>query len=134
MGYSHYFNGKAVTKKQLEVLVHAKDLIVRTHLTSGGCAIDDESDATTLNINGVGEDSLENLVIEGIDEEDIGYEFDFVKTNGKNYDVVIVAILCKLNEICPDADVSSDGSRQDWEEGRLLAEQATGTGIIPEGV
>ena len=129
MGYSHYFNGKAVTKKQLEVLVHAKDLIVRTHLTNGGCSIEDLSDATTLNINGVGEDSHESLVIYTGDSD-----FSFVKTAGKNYDVVIVAILCKLNELCPDAEVRSDGDRAEWAEGRLLAETATGTGIIPEGV
>lgn len=54
--------------------------------------------------------------------------FQFCKTAQKPYDVVVVACLCVLAE--SGLQVSSDGSRSEWEPGRALAQELLGRPIV----
>lgn len=122
MGYSHYFKAiKPVPDDKWDAVLEAKDKIVK--FASDFVDIDDLSFLKDININGVGDDAHENLYI---DPEALS-PFSFCKTARKPYDVVIVAILCVINDICGDCfKITSDGDREDWEAGRALASDALG--------
>lgn len=124
MGYAHYFKQiKPVPADQWDEVLEAKDKIVK--FKEGLIDIEDDSLNGDLNINGVGEDSHENLYIDP-DHNKIG-EFQFCKTANKPYDVVVVAILCVINDICHGCfKITSDGDRDDWKAGRELASAALG--------
>lgn len=130
MGYSHYFDIKVKPPKDVwEDFIKAKEAITKQHAESGGCPIEDLSDLYTIDINGVGDDAHENLVL----HPDPGWSF--CKTAAKPYDVVVVAVLCALATIAKDfVVVTSDGDRDDWLEGQKLACDALGQVKIPETI
>jgi len=130
MGYTHYFDFKAKPPKDVwEDFIKAKDAILKQHAESGGFPIEDLSDLYTVDINGVGDDAFENLVL----HPDPGWSF--CKTGQRPYDVVVVAVLCALATICKDyVLVTSDGDREDWLEGQKLACDALGQVEIPSTI
>lgn len=128
MGYTHYWtlqNGIEQSvwdkffKGALEIIQTAKE---------AGIALEDESTANRVFINGVGENSHETFAISPTD-----VDFDFCKTAQKPYDTVVTAILIWLKAVLGDnVRISSDGNWSDWEAGALLYE--TVFDIQPESV
>jgi hypothetical protein len=55
-----------------------------------------------------------------------GLYWDFVKTNQKPYDELVVAVLVSFKTLFPAAALSSDGGKSDWARGIALYERATG--------
>jgi hypothetical protein len=57
---------------------------------------------------------------------DFGLYWDFVKTNQKPYDKLVVATLLSFKHYFPASALSSDGGKEDWAGGIALYERATG--------
>ena len=55
-----------------------------------------------------------------------GLYWDFVKTNQKSYDELVVAVLVFFKDYFPASALSSDGGKEDWACGIALYERATG--------
>ena len=55
-----------------------------------------------------------------------GLYWDFVKTNQKPYDELVVAVLVSFKMQFPGTALSSDGGKGDWARGLALYERATG--------
>jgi hypothetical protein len=55
-----------------------------------------------------------------------GLYWDYVKTNEKPYDELVVAVLVSFKHHFPTAALSSDGGERDWARGIALYERATG--------
>jgi hypothetical protein len=55
-----------------------------------------------------------------------GLYWDYVKTNEKPYDELVVAVLVSFKHHFPAAALSSDGGEGDWARGIALYERATG--------
>ena len=51
---------------------------------------------------------------------------DYVKTNEKPYDELVVAVLVSFKHHFPAAALSSDGGERDWARGIALYQRATG--------
>lgn len=124
MGYSHYFKtGTLVFDEPFLADVRA---IVREADAEGIALSGDpygveprppEVGPEGIVINGLGPESCEPLVL----EPGGGAARDFCKTNRRPYDAVVGAILMRVAESRPDADVESDGSfLLDWEAARRL--------------
>jgi hypothetical protein len=126
MGYTHYFTIKEVPPQEAQdKVLRAAKAIVDYAKTELGLAIEDLSD-TVININGAPPDDYETFYV---DFSELGFEF--CKTNGKPYDIVVVAILCAMGDIVGSyyVDISSDGGPDDWEAGQALACEALNTAI-----
>ena len=113
MGYTHYFQldrevtqqeWDSFTKGVYQLIENAWDIPLDTAVTAGYIAI-----------NGVGEESHENLFITRKDTR-----WSFCKTARKEYDAVVTAILILAHYTFPNFALSSDGEWSDWEEGRDL--------------
>jgi hypothetical protein len=132
MGYTHYFTVKTTPPQEVwDQFVEASQDIVK-YAKERGIALDDKSEGNIIDINGLGAESHENLLIL---PDFLGFEC--CKTNGKPYDIVVVAILCAMGDIVGSyyVDISSDGGPDDWEDGRKLAINALGCNVaLPEGV
>ena len=64
-----------------------------------------------------------------------GQTFQFCKTSAKQYDIVVVALLCLVSATLGEFAVSSDGNDSDWAEGLALAKSALGRHIpMPAGI
>lgn len=124
MGYSHYFEtGTLVFDEPFLADVRA---IVREAEAMGIALTGDPFGAEPrppevgpggIVINGLGPESCEPLVL----EPGRGAARDFCKTNRRPYDAAVGAILMRVAESHPDADVASDGSfLLDWEDARRL--------------
>lgn len=128
MGYTHYFKGsKPLSQEDFDKIQEVTAKVVKY---ADYVPLENLSSEGVIDINGVGPDSHENLVIyPGLDG------FNFCKTNGKPYDVVIVAILCAINTVTDAFAISSDGDVADWLLGQNLASAALGHALpIPSGV
>jgi hypothetical protein len=55
-----------------------------------------------------------------------GLHWDYVKTNEKPYDELVVAVLVSFKHHFPAAALSSDGGERDWARGIALYQRATG--------
>ena len=55
-----------------------------------------------------------------------GLFWNFVKTNEKPYDELVVAVLVSFKHHFPAAALSSDGGKSDWARAIALYERATG--------
>jgi hypothetical protein len=132
MGYSHYFTIKTVPPQEVwDQFVEATQDIVK-YAKENGIALDDRSKDNVIDINGLGAESHENLLI---DPDYLGFEF--CKTNGKPYDIVVVAVLSAMSDIVGNyyVEIGSDGNPGDWTAGLALATNALGYAIpLPEGV
>jgi hypothetical protein len=77
-----------------------------------------------IRFNGVDDDGHETFLV-----EPGAKVFDFCKTNGKPYDIVVTAMLAMIASRWPDFRVTSDGVRMEWQEGLDLARGALGRPI-----
>ena len=136
MGYTHYWNFKPTDLKDWEAKIADCDKIIAA--CKDRFALDlDGSNETRIWLNGSGDDAHETFdmprtlaevqsrVDNAPDYRSDGMEgFDFCKTARKPYDDVVVACLCVMAET--GLDVSSDGYRREWEDGRKLAQEVLG--------
>ena len=61
--------------------------------------------------------------------------FNFCKTAEKEYDPVVVAVLCAIDHIAPGAlTISSDGRVNEWAAGLEIARQVIPECKIPKGI
>lgn len=73
----------------------------------------------SIDINGFGDDSFETF---SLDLKPNG--FQCCKTNRRNYDVVVTAVLIAANTLAPGCwDISSDGGTGDWMPGSDLIDK-----------
>ena len=118
MGYTHYWTfEKPLSQGVFDAVRDRVKAIVETAREAG---ISQETDFGIghVAINGQGAGAHETFSIHVGDNG-----FNFCKTNEKPYDSVVTAILILLkNEIGADITVTSDGTWDDWEGGRLLFE------------
>jgi hypothetical protein len=83
-------------------------------------ALDVERTEDYIRVNGVGAESHEDFFISRTD-----LTWNFCKTNRKDYDQVVTALLILAKYLFPqDFTVSSDGNWTSWAEGRDLFTQA----------
>lgn len=135
MGYTHYWNIKeAIAPIKFEEWSKGVRLIADTAIEAGVALGDGMGegvpviDETVVALNGVGGQSHETFSIR---LGDIGS--DFCKTAQKPYDAVVTASLIHAKVIFGKSiALSSDGSWDDWQMGRVLYE--TVFGVEPLGV
>jgi hypothetical protein len=135
MGYTHYWTIKEeLTREQFITWAEGVKAIVETAIEAGiplGNGIGEDAPELSENVvafNGAGNQGVETF---GISIDDEG--FDFCKTGGALYDAAVTASLIHAKKIFGDAiEVTSDGSWNNWEGGRLLYE--TVFDIQPESV
>jgi hypothetical protein len=113
MGYTHYYqqhepisteSWTQLSKNVTQLIEHAWDT-----------ALDVEMTNQFMIINGVGEQAHEEFAIFRNDTR-----WEFCKTNRKDYDKVVTAVLILMRYTYPSFSVSSDGDWDDWIEGREL--------------
>ena len=128
MGYTHYWTlGNGIEQADWDKFLVGARQIIET-ADAAGIALQDDSAGAAIFINGVGANAHESFVITS---EDVG--FNFCKTAQKPYDTVVTAILIHLKQSLGSlVVVTSDGSWNDWSDGRLLYE--TVYDIQPESV
>ena len=127
MGYTHYFttNDTLDHDKFKQFSNDVKAVIKSTNIPLA-YEYDTPNDKPLLNhetvrFNGVGDDGHETFLLE---RDNLGFEF--CKTAYKPYDVVVVAALSLAKYYFgDDIDISSDGDRNDWNDGVELAVMAT---------
>jgi hypothetical protein len=87
--------------------------------------------------NGVGDDGCEDLWMKAEPDRD-PEAWRFCKTNRHEYDIVVVACLCAMQDRLGRKafEVTSDGDPHEWEEGRALARKILNRSLIriPQGV
>jgi hypothetical protein len=118
MGYTHYWTIKnAIEQSNWEKFLEGARQIIAT-AEDAGILIEDNSEGSTISINGVGAGGHEDFTISS---EDVGY--DFCKTAQKPYDTVVTAILIHAKKVLgDDILITSDGAWFEWESGQLLYE------------
>lgn len=131
MGYTHYVTVKKnVPTAEWAKVINAKNQILNFNQNFGSAPIQDESEGDLINLNGIAPDDFETFYINPNIKG-----FNFCKTGRRPYDIVVVAILCAINNICGDCfDITSDGDRKDWINGFLLCRDACDFGFIPESI
>jgi hypothetical protein len=126
MGYTHYFDQQRdltatefaqIGEAARKIIAKSNVRIVREYdLPDELPEITDEFIA----FNGVGNDGHETMWLQPKSEG-----FAFCKTARKPYDVAVVALLCAVHAIAPDAyRIGADGDVDDWEDGAALAREA----------
>lgn len=138
MGYTHYWEPLApMSSKTWGELVDASQAIVKqtsVELADGlGEGRPDIGSSLEISLNGPSHDDLahESFVL-----SPTSTGFNFCKTAGKPYDVVVTAILTVAEHLTGGAfNVCSDGDAADWLAGVQLASHATGIALdVPKGV
>lgn len=113
MGYTHYFQlDRAVTQQEWDSFTKG---VLQLRESAWEIAIDGTITPDYIDINGVGEDSHENLVIQRENTR-----WSFCKTARKEYDALVTAILILAHYTFPNFYLSSDGDWDDWKNGRDL--------------
>ena len=122
MGYSHYWTlGENLAQSDWDKFFEGATKIIET-AKEAGLNLDDDSTATSVFINGIGDNAHETFTIS---IGDAGY--DFCKTSFKPYDAVVTAILIHAKYCFKDGiKIKSDGNWVDWEGGTLLFEEVFG--------
>jgi hypothetical protein len=118
MGYTHYWElENGIEQADWNKFLEGARQIIETAV-SAGIKLQDDSAGAAIFINGVGANAHEAFVVTS---EDAG--FNFCKTAQKPYDTVVTAILIHLKQsLGSKVVVTSDGSWNDWSDGRLLYE------------
>jgi hypothetical protein len=118
MGYSHYWTLKnGIEQSDWDKFLEGARLIIATAVDAG-IPLEDNSNDSTVSINGVGAGAHEDFVIS---IEDVGY--DFCKTAEKPYDTVATALLIHLKQVFgSQVLITSDGAWHEWDGGKLLYE------------
>ena len=115
MGYTHYFQlDREVTQQEWDSFTKG---VLQLRESAWEIAIDGTITPDYIDINGIGEESHENLVI----KKDV-VRWSFCKTARKEYDALVTAILILAHYTFPNFYLSSDGSWNEWREGRELFE------------
>lgn len=150
MGYTHYWYKNYDAEKDVFEAKYAELLPVAEKIvTIAGVQLEGNVSSEYIQLNGIGSDGHEtfvwlpgksaggfNMLMNlGEDEDEQGDNapnfsrglFAFCKTAQKDYDIVVVAILCAIQQIYGDdlVKISSDGDMvRDWAAGRDLYERA----------
>ena len=113
MGYTHYFQLHEEIDPMLwgTFTFHVKELINE----AWDIATEGEINEEVLVLNGVGAESHETLFMSRTNTK-----WEFCKTNRKPYDELVTAILILARYMFPSISVSSDGTWEEWREGREL--------------
>ena len=113
MGYSHYYQQhETISPESWAVLTRNITQLIEQ---AWDIALDVEMTNEYISINGVGEQAHETFMLYRNDTR-----WSFCKTNQKEYDSVITAILILMRYTHPSFSVSSDGSWLRWFDGREL--------------
>lgn len=121
MGYTHYWDTPRLEDDGVwqEIIVGVQNILICTGIPVG--SPDGEGDAPHINndyigFNGVGEDACESFLIRRS-----GQGWQFCKTARRPYDDVVTAVLLLLEHHLPGQfQISSDGSWEEWTQGREL--------------
>lgn len=118
MGYTHYWKSVGLVIDEASFVDFVNDVkqITATAQEAGVGLVEDYTPDEII-INGIRENGHETFVFSRTPEP-----FEFCKTNGKAYDMVVTAILIHAKKCFKSLKVSSDGNWADWEGGRLLYE------------
>jgi hypothetical protein len=118
MGYTHYWTlEKPLTQGVFDAVRDRVKEIVET-AREAGIPMETQFGISHVAINGQAEGAHETFSLHVGD-----HDFNFCKTAQKPYDSVVTAILILLkHEIDKDITITSDGTWNDWEGGRLLFE------------
>lgn len=113
MGYTHYYQQGSIPTPALfqSFTGHTLELVQM----AWDIELDVSIDPDFLSINGVGEESYEDFVIRRKD-----LTWDFCKTARRPYDTVVTAVLILARYTFPDFHLSSDGTWEEWQDGRDL--------------
>ena len=116
MGYTHYFQlDREVTQQEWDSFTKG---VLQLRESAWEIAIDGTITPEYIDINGIGEESHENLVIQRTKPR-----WSFCKTNHKEYDKLVTAVLILAHYTFTNFALNSDGSWEDWQEGRELFER-----------
>jgi hypothetical protein len=120
MGYTHYWKTKSGLVIEDETFAKIVEGIKQISATAqeAGVEISEDYETDELYINGVGQFEHETFIFAKTLDE-----FNFCKTAGKPYDMVVTASLIYAKKILGEVFIiNSDGNWNDWESGRLLYE------------
>lgn len=112
MGYTHYYQFHSVPTEKAFMRFSAGvlQLVKASNAKILGETLDD-----SFTFNGVGEEAHEDFSISRTD-----LHWGFCKTAGKPYDEVVTASLILARYLFDDFSLSSDGSWDEWQDGRDL--------------
>jgi len=133
MGYTHYWSKESNVDSEIYAKVFkklAKIVTANSKILAGGFGEKGTKPEIKNDIifNGIEDDSHETF---SIPKNPDGLEsFDFCKTARKEYDKVVVACLTVIHNYLKGVKVSSDGDKEELEEGRLLAEKILGEELV----
>ena len=118
MGYTHYFQlNRELTPVEWAGFMRGAQSIINH---AWDIDIDGDSSDEFLTVNGIGEAGHEDFYITRTD-----LNWNFCKTNRKEYDDVVTALLILIRYLVPQAiTVSSDGNWTDWKAGRDIFTEA----------
>ena len=128
MGYTHYWRQpEAVDADKFAAFTKKVAMIIRV-ADDAGIPLGDvmgqgspDLSATMVSFNGFAQFGYESFVLEN------GEEFSFCKTAQRPYDAVVTAtLICLKKEFGNAYQVSSDGSWDEWIEGRNLYAETFG--------
>lgn len=133
MGYTHYWSfGAFIEEKAYRTaLTECRKIIKASPVALGNWAGKGKPKLNGgISINGCGDDMCETFALPKIPNG------DWCKTERRPYDVVVAACLCILQErLGESAQVRSDGSPDEWEDGKAFASKILGREIkIPQQV
>ena len=118
MGYTHYWRNVGLVIDEASFADFVEDVKqISATAQEAGIGIVEEYTDNEIIINGVAENGHETFVFSRTPEP-----FEFCKTNGKPYDIVVTAILIHAKKMFKSLKISSDGNWAEWEGGRLLYE------------
>jgi len=143
MGYTHYMYRKPKLNK--DKFLELSELISKMFQHVPDISVRSECDESTppilsdelIRFNGVGNEGHETFFLARIDKDiaesspkNPKISFFFCKTACKPYDIFVVASLILAKVIFEeDVEISSDGSLNEWEDGRGLASHVYGREI-----
>src|SRR5215470_15103589 len=121
-GYSHYWTWRSPPDERTLRLAVAD---MRRLADARHAILEVDAHELSIELNGLGDDAHETFVFPGRSG------FNFVKTDGKPYDEVVVACLVAAQARFPASvlEVRSDGEAEDWEAGRALHAQVLGAPV-----
>jgi len=118
MGYTHYWKSVGLVIDEASFVDFINDVKqISATAQEAGIGIVEDYTPDEIIINGIAENGHETFVFSRTPEP-----FEFCKTNGKPYDMVVVAILIHAKKCFPSLKIKSDGNWADLEGGRLLYE------------
>lgn len=141
MGYTHYWNiGRPLTNEEfdglardIKAIVEASDVAIAGWDGTGEPEYGEDSGyGPRIALNGARPNGHESFVIvsaRAMRNPRTG--FDFCKTRGDYYDVVVTASLLALRDRVAGTRLSSDGGPADWLAGQALAERALNRRLAP---